>query len=92
MLTWRLNQKGVRIITGADVLGIEADAVRISRFGQEEKLPADTVVIAKGVKPNHDLLDELEKGNMELYAIGDCDEPRRIHEAISSGAEVGLRI
>jgi 2,4-dienoyl-CoA reductase-like NADH-dependent reductase (Old Yellow Enzyme family)/thioredoxin reductase len=92
MLTWRLNRKGVRIITGADVLGIEADAVRISRFGQEEKLRADTVVVAKGMKPNRDLLNELHKGNMQLYIIGDCDQPRRIQEAISSGAEAGLKM
>jgi len=92
MLIWRLNRMGVRIITGADVLGIEEEAVRIKRFGNDEKLKADTVVIARGMRPDRSLLDEIGKGSMEVYAIGDCDRPRRILEALTEGAQVGLKI
>ncbi len=92
MLVWRLNRIGVKIITGADVLNIEKGAVRISRFGQEETLKADTVVIAKGMRPNRDLIDELAAGGREVHAVGDCQEPLKIMEALRSGAEAGLKI
>lgn len=92
MLVWRLNQKGVRVIGGADVLSIEQGAVRISRFGHEETLKADTVVIAKGMQPDRDLLNELAPGGLETYAVGDCEQPKRIMEALVSGAEAGLKV
>jgi hypothetical protein len=55
-------------------------------------LPADTVVMAVGAKPENNLLAELQEIVPEVYAIGDCVQARNAREAISEGAEVGRQI
>jgi len=55
-------------------------------------LPADTVVMAVGAKPENKLLKELQGITAELYAIGDCVQPRDAREAINEAAEVGRKI
>jgi 2-enoate reductase len=52
-------------------------------------LECDSVVLAAGMTPNKGLWDTLV-GNFvgEIYEIGDCKEPRKIHDAIWEGWNV----
>ena len=48
----------------------------------EAELKADTVVLALGLKPEKDLFKALEGKVAEIHSIGDCQEPRRIMDAV----------
>jgi len=57
-----------------------------------EFISADTVVLAVGLKPEDKLLEQLRRISSEIYAIGDCVDPRTALEAINEGAEVARKI
>lgn len=77
----------VTILTGIKVLEVMDEAVSIAdRGNQRFLLKEDTVVIAAGLKSNQDLLELLKEGTAsEIYAIGDCVEPRKVINAIWEG-------
>jgi pyruvate/2-oxoglutarate dehydrogenase complex dihydrolipoamide dehydrogenase (E3) component len=87
-----LAEGNVKIITEAKIKEITPTAVVIvDKEGKEQTLPADTVVIAVGRTPNRELVDAL-KGKPGVYAIGDCVEPLRIHEAMHHANAVARQI
>jgi len=49
-------------------------------------------VIALGYRPNPDHYEALRAENMELYAIGDCEKPRSVADAVDEGARVARQI
>ncbi|MFC1970036.1 FAD-dependent oxidoreductase, partial [Chloroflexota bacterium] len=55
-------------------------------------LKADSVVLATGSKAENELAEQLKGLVPELYAIGDCMEPRNSMEAIHEGFKVGREI
>jgi hypothetical protein len=55
-------------------------------------LEADDIILATGSVAENSLSKALEGKGLRLYEIGDCHKPARIYEAISEGAEAGLRI
>jgi hypothetical protein len=55
-------------------------------------LKADTVVLATRSKAENELAEQLKGVVPELYAIGDCVEPRNSMDAIHEGFKVGREI
>ena len=84
--------KGIRVITGAKIEGIDADGVRLST----EKLPAQLVILSTGTKANLQVLkdagadaerfinvnDRLETSLPDVYAAGDV--------AACGGVSIGI--
>lgn len=64
----------------------------MDKDGKEVSLEVDDIVLAAGAVPDKTLFESLKGKVSELYEVGDCVEARRIQEAISEGAAVGLRI
>jgi 2,4-dienoyl-CoA reductase-like NADH-dependent reductase (Old Yellow Enzyme family)/thioredoxin reductase len=92
-ISYKLGSRGVIMMT--NVKGEEITKAGLSvtdAWGQLYTIEADTVVLAVGAKPNNALVKELDGKVTELYAIGDCVEPRRMINAIHDGADVGYRI
>ena len=86
----RLEAK-VTILTGTQCKEIGKNTVVVNgRFAQDQTIPADTVVLAVGAKPNNGLLISAQAIVPEIHIIGDCLEPRRIINAIADGHRVGL--
>ena len=83
----------VNIFTDTDILEITGQGVEIaSRESCERKvLPADTVVLALGLKPERTLLESIDDGTTEIYAIGDCVKPRKVMDAIWEGFRAARR-
>ncbi len=92
MLLLRLNDLGVRIYVNCKITNITSQGVSIIRLSREEVLPADTVVLAVGYRPNRDLFTKLNVDNREVYLIGDSKEARNIMEAVNDGALIGRQI
>ncbi len=57
----------------------------VNRYGMRTKIPADTVVLAAGLKPNRDLIGALRKAGIQVMEAGDCVRPRKIMDAIHEG-------
>jgi NADPH-dependent 2,4-dienoyl-CoA reductase/sulfur reductase-like enzyme len=61
-------------------------ATVVDRYGVRTTIPADTVVLAAGFRPNRDLIDRLRKiPNLQVFEAGDCIRPRKIFDAIHEG-------
>ena len=92
MLRDLLIEHGVYIYTHSPVQYITERGVVIATSRELTLLKADTVVLAVGAKSESKLVEEIKGVVPEVYAIGDCVEPRDAMEAIGEGAEIGRRI
>ena len=65
---------------------IDGGIVVHDRCATKSEIKGDTVVLAIGFMPDIRLFDELGKlADLEVYAVGDCVEPRMIFDAIHEG-------
>ncbi len=91
-LTQELGERGVLILVGTTAEAVTSRGIVLSRLGERELAPADSLVLAVGVRPDRDLLASLDVDRVELHVIGDAQNPRRILDALFEGAAVGRRI
>jgi 2,4-dienoyl-CoA reductase-like NADH-dependent reductase (Old Yellow Enzyme family)/thioredoxin reductase len=88
----RIAGLGIPIFLNSEILEI-CDGALVIRFEQEIlALPADTVVLATGVKPVDNLMNELKGLATEIYPIGDCVMPGNAAQAIYSAARLALKL
>lgn len=81
-----LADADVNILTETKCLEIRDNGITIAdKYGKRSTLEADTVVLAVGLKSNEGLLETLKDKIPEVYAIGDCVEPRKVINAIWEG-------
>jgi 2-enoate reductase len=81
-----LDEAGVNIQVDTDVLEITNEGVIIADGnGKRDTLKAGTVVLAVGLKPDRRFLEGIQDKVPEVYAIGDCMEPRKVINAIWEG-------
>ncbi|OGP89702.1 MAG: hypothetical protein A2156_00645 [Deltaproteobacteria bacterium RBG_16_48_10] len=74
------------ILISTKVLEVKDKGIAIeNRYGKRDVLKADTVVIATGFQSNKGPYEGLRGRCPELYAIGDCIEPRKVLDAIWEG-------
>jgi 2,4-dienoyl-CoA reductase (NADPH2) len=84
-----ITEKPATIITGATIDRIIDTGVVIKVEGKEQTVTADTVTFALPLHSNTELMKKLEEKLTEIYAIGDCNEPHLIADAIASGSRIG---
>jgi len=92
MLHKRLRTAGFLLATGTLVKKIEADGVVLLRDGEEERIPADQVVIAVGTRPVNSLRVAAEGRGILCSVVGDAAATRRIIEAVEEGARAAWEI
>jgi 2,4-dienoyl-CoA reductase (NADPH2) len=64
----------------------------INKEGERETIQADTIIPALPLTPNLELYESLKGKAPEIFAIGDCQEPLLIADAISKGMETARSI
>jgi 2-enoate reductase len=84
----------ITTITKVRLEEVTADGAVVGTFyGEKTALKADTIVIAGGFKPHLKLWDELSQvPQLEVYAIGDCVEPRSAYDAIHEGFHTAFEL
>ncbi len=92
MLLKRLEAGQVEIHTRTRLTRLTHDVAVAEADGREIRIPVETVVLAVGVRPNREILDDLEGSGLEVHAVGDVLQPRGAGEAIREGLEVALRL
>ena len=81
-----LDDANVKILTGIEVEEItDKGIIIVDKENKTRTIEADTIVFARGMKPNRELVEALQDRLPEVYAIGDCVEPRKILNAIWEG-------
>jgi 2,4-dienoyl-CoA reductase (NADPH2) len=92
LLPW-LQARGVRMLNGSRVESItDKGVVIITKDGSREVIPADTVIPALELVPDLSLVESLKGKVPEVYAIGDCREPKLIIDAVGEGSAVARTI
>ena len=82
-ITRLLNENNVKIMPECTVQEFAPDGVIIKNAaGETVKLDCDTAVVAFGVKPDADLVSELNEIIPETYIIGDAEKAGKIADAI----------
>jgi 2,4-dienoyl-CoA reductase (NADPH2) len=80
-----LNERGVQLINGATMKTIEPGKVVYSdATGKDTEIPADTVILAMGARPDSALAKELEASGFNVKTIGDAAKVGRIGDAVES--------
>jgi 2,4-dienoyl-CoA reductase (NADPH2) len=91
-LEW-LGKKGVTTINGVKSLEITPKGLVITtREGEEQTLHADSIIPTLPLKPDTGLFKSLEGKVPEIYAVGDCQEPRMIVDAIADSWKIANEI
>lgn len=86
MLKEWFGKKGVKLINGAKSIEIIDTGVQyIDKEGGKVTLPADTVIPTRPLSASLDLFNKLKDKAPEVYAIGDCIEPKMIVDAVAAG-------
>lgn len=93
ILLGHLKGSGVNMLTSCKVEKITADKVYyMDANGKSNFVPADSVVLAVGNKPNTALFDSLKNDITEIYNIGDSNGGGIIPNAVYDGYIVGNKL
>lgn len=92
VLIKRLRDAGVSILTRTRFAGMEEGQAMVESDGKQQKLAADSVVLAVGMRPDTTLHDALKDKSEDLHLVGDCVTCKTMSEAIHSGWEAGRTV
>lgn len=88
----RVRQLGVKMYKLTRVLEIKTDAVVIENENGVQELPADTVIVAAGARPNTDVYETVRGKLPRVDIIGDAVEVARIPSSIKAGYTLAASI
>jgi 2-enoate reductase len=88
----RLVEKGVFLYPHSPAVEIKDNGLYIVFNNDLFFLPADTIVLAIGAKPEKELMEQIRNLAPEVYSIGDCVAPRDVMYAIREADEVARKI
>jgi 2,4-dienoyl-CoA reductase (NADPH2) len=87
-----LGRLGVKILTSTKAVGITPKGLEVEQTDGPGFLPADSIVIAAGSRPENALVEGIRAIVSEVHVIGDARSPRNALEAIKEGFEAGMRL
>jgi len=83
------GQQGITLMPETTVLAFEGDGVQVSVRGERRKLsPFDTVLVASGMLPDRELVEDLQAAGIAHTVVGDAGGPADIYAATRAGYEV----
>jgi len=93
LMIW-FKKKGVKLIGGVrEYVEITGGGLTIiDRDGRKQTLEADNIVSALPLTSENSLLEGLRARVSEVYAVGDCDKPALIADAIGSGLRTAREV
>jgi 2,4-dienoyl-CoA reductase (NADPH2) len=93
VLLKELQLRGVTLMTGAKMKDISYEnVVYTDSKGNDVTLPADTVVLAMGSRPENSLAARLEGQGIDVRVIGDANKAARVGSAIEAGFNLACEI
>jgi len=94
VLTKEVNIAGVNVVTNAAVREITPQEVRYEREGLMEAIPADTVLLATGLRPNYSLYEQLRAEDVapEVHLIGDPDTAMHAIDSVTKAFRLAMAV
>ncbi|MDR1572712.1 MAG: FAD-dependent oxidoreductase [Clostridiales Family XIII bacterium] len=93
VLEEQLERSGVTLLLRTRCVAITDAGVTVqSEAGEERTIPADTAVIAAGVRSLQDEAEALRECAPIYIPIGDCVKPGQVTQAIRSGHDAALSV
>jgi len=89
-----LEGRDITMLTNKEIAEITERGVVVidKKNDAKELIEGDIVVIALGAKPVRTLAEKLDGKVTELYTVGDCNEPRRVEQAVYEGSLIARRV
>lgn len=87
-----VKRLGVQMVMSATLVAVHDDHVEVEVGGQRKKVPATTVILAAGARPDQEAYREIKAAFPGAFLVGDAQSARNITQAIREGAEAGRRI
>ena len=91
-LTEMLKNENVKILTGVKKIKVNVNEVTIKIDKKNEKIVADTLVLAAGYESERKLEEQLHEQKFPIHLIGDCDSPGKIQSAIWQAYRLARKI
>jgi len=96
----KLARLGVRWMVDTELVEVSKSSARLSRFGVEQEIAADEVVLVTARRSRdelyHELLQDWASSAREqaqpVYRVGDCAAPRLLADAIFDGHRLGREL
>lgn len=97
MLLEMLAENKARILTNTRLQEVTNDGVITKESDSKSNLiKCDTVALAVGLKSEKEIFEWLNNKDSvhvkEIYSVGDCNKPRKIHHAIWDGSTVAASV
>jgi 2,4-dienoyl-CoA reductase (NADPH2) len=93
VLLKELQMRGVEIVTEATMKDITPDkVVYTDSKGNDVTIPADSVVLAMGSRPENSLSGKLEQAGVKVSVIGDAKKVGRIGSALDDGFALACEV
>ncbi|MEU2390242.1 NADPH-dependent 2,4-dienoyl-CoA reductase [Streptomyces sp. NPDC007369] len=89
-----LKHRGVVSVAGASYDRIDDEGLHITVGGEQQLVPADTVVLCTGQEPRRDLYESLRAAGIEAHLIGGADVAAELDakRAIRQGTELAAAL
>ncbi|MDD5101080.1 MAG: FAD-dependent oxidoreductase, partial [Syntrophales bacterium] len=88
----RFEEEKMGMEVNVKVEEITGDGVKATRDGKDLFFPADSVVVAVGMKSEDTLLKQVEGKVPELYKVGTCAGPGKVVNVIYDGFMAGFTV
>lgn len=89
--TWQ-SLETLRVVTSAPVNGLTADAVAYEHEGEKKTAPADTVIVAAGMKALTDEALGFVSDKYDFHMVGDCAETGTVMTAMRTAYAVANQL
>ena len=87
-----LGRARVKISTRTKALEIKSGGVVVEKNGEQDLIPAETVVLALGTQPEDTLYHALKDRCPRLILIGDASKPAKAYHAVHQGFHEALKV
>ena len=88
----KLKRFGVKVHTKVQVQAVEPSGVRALVDGQEQFFPAETVILAAGMRPLDQLKADLTGRGLAVKVVGDAAGGGSVLKAMAQGFQAGLEV
>lgn len=86
------EEEGLKYYLNTSCVAIGEDGVQVvAADGSKRLLPADTIILAAGMKAKAEERESFADTAFDVIAIGDCLQPRTVHAAVSEGFNAAFR-
>lgn len=87
-----LGRAGVRIMANTKALEITSEGVSVEKGDDKAVIPADTIILALGTKPDNALYEAVKDNHPNVIVVGDASKPGKAYDAVHAAYHAALEV